>query len=139
MVFVRPASTAPYGFQFAPGSLVATLDHYEALTVHEVSHLEQDWWLPSRVLTGVEWVDPLDVSFRFGGAPRVELADTTAGEGGPGTVGWPGNRRPRRPGAGGGRPLPPPRRPQGRRAPRRLSARVLGRPRCRARRARSTL
>ena len=88
MVFVRPASTAPYGFQFAPGSLVATLDHYEALTVHEVSHLEQDWWLPSRVLTGVEWVDPLDVSFRFGGAPRVELADTTAGEGGAVTVDW---------------------------------------------------
>lgn len=88
MVFLRPASTAPFGFKAAPGALVATLDHYQAVAVHEINHLEQDWWLPSRVLSGVDWLDPVDLTFRFGGAPRVELADATAGAGGEVSLDW---------------------------------------------------
>lgn len=87
-VFLRPAATAPYGYRYEPGTLVASLDRYEAVTVHQVSHLEQDWFLPSTVVGGLDWIDPFDTSFSFGGPASVSLGDVTVGEDGQATVDW---------------------------------------------------
>lgn len=87
-VFLRPSGTAPHGFRYQPGTLIASLDRYEAVTVHEVRHLEQDWFLPSRVVGGLNWIDPFDTSFTFGGDATVSLGDVTVGEDGKATVDW---------------------------------------------------
>jgi hypothetical protein len=87
-VYLRPATTAPHGYKFAPGQLIATLDTYEAVTVHEVRHLEQDWFLPSQVVGGLNWIDPYDTRFTFGGPASVELGDVTTGPDGTTTVNW---------------------------------------------------
>ncbi|WP_291416507.1 S8 family serine peptidase [Actinophytocola sp.] len=87
-VFLRPAGTAPYGYRYEPGELIASLDRYEAVTVHEVSHLEQDWFLPSQVAGGLDWIDPYDTTFAFGGPAAVRLGDVTVGEDGVTTVDW---------------------------------------------------
>lgn len=87
-VFLRPEGTAPHGYRYEPGTLVATLDRYEAVTVHSVQHLEQDWFLPSTVVGGLDWVDPFDVSFAFGGPATVSVGDVVAGADGQATVDW---------------------------------------------------
>jgi hypothetical protein len=87
-LFVRPSTAAPHGYQFSPGPLVATLDSYQAVAVHDVSHLEQDWWLPSRIIGGIDWTEPFDVTFDFGGDAEVTVADTTASEAGEVSVDW---------------------------------------------------
>ncbi|MBB4905126.1 S8 family serine peptidase [Actinophytocola algeriensis] len=87
-VFLRPEGTAPHGYRYEPGTLVATLDRYEAVTVHSVAHLEQDWFLPSTVVGGLDWVDPYDVSFSFGGPAQVSVGDVVAGADGQATVDW---------------------------------------------------
>ncbi|WP_326549332.1 S8 family serine peptidase [Micromonospora sp. NBC_01813] len=73
-VYLRPAGTAPWAYPFGPGPLVATLDSYEAVTVHQVPRLERDWWLVSEILPKLDWIDPFDATFPFGGAPQVRLA-----------------------------------------------------------------
>ncbi len=87
-VFLRPSGTAPHGYRYQPGTLIASLDRYEAVAVHEVLHLEQDWLLPSQVVGGIDWIDPFDTTFSFGGAPVVSLGDVTVGEDGQATVPW---------------------------------------------------
>jgi subtilisin family serine protease len=87
-VFLRPEGTAPHGYRYEPGTLVATLDRYEAVTVHSVQHLEQDWFLPSTVVGGLDWINPYDVSFSFGGPAEVTVGDVVAGEDGQATVDW---------------------------------------------------
>ncbi|MFC4852088.1 S8 family serine peptidase [Actinophytocola glycyrrhizae] len=87
-VFLRPSGTAPHGYRYEPGTLVATLDRYEAVTVHSVQHLEQDWFLPSTVVGGLDWIDPFDVSFAFGGPASVSVGDVVAGADGQATVDW---------------------------------------------------
>jgi hypothetical protein len=87
-VFVRPAGTAPYGYRYAPGTLIATLAEYEAVAVHAVSHLEQDWWLPSEVVGGIGWTEPHDVTLAFGGAASVDLVSATVSASRQMTVGW---------------------------------------------------
>ncbi|MGB3439271.1 MAG: S8 family serine peptidase [Actinophytocola sp.] len=87
-VFLRPSGTAPQGYRYEPGTLVATLDRYEAVTVHSVQHLEQDWFLPSTVVGGLDWIDPYDVSFAFGGPAEVSVGDVVAGADGQATVDW---------------------------------------------------
>jgi hypothetical protein len=87
-VFLRPSGTAPHGYRYQPGTLIASLDRYEAVAVHEVLHLEQDWLLPSRVVGGLDWIDPFDTTFSFGGAPVVSLGDVTIGADGRATVPW---------------------------------------------------
>lgn len=87
-VYLRPSGTAPHGYRYQPGTLIASLDRYEAVAVHEVLHLEQDWLMPSRVVGGLDWIDPFDTTFSFGGAPTVSLGDVTVGEGGRTTVPW---------------------------------------------------
>ncbi|HEY0639300.1 MAG TPA: S8 family serine peptidase [Pseudonocardiaceae bacterium] len=87
-VFVRPAATAPHGFRHEPGALVATLDRYEAVTVHAVRHLEQDWWLPSRVLGGIDWTAPFDTTFAFGAGAVPTLDDVDVSADGTVTVAW---------------------------------------------------
>lgn len=73
-VYLRPATTAPWGYAYPTGRVVATLDSYEAVAVHRVARLEQDWWLPSEIIRGLDWVDPFDVTFAFGGRATVKLA-----------------------------------------------------------------
>ena len=87
-VFVRAAATAPYGYRYAPGALVATLDRYEAVAVHEVRHLEQDWWLPTTVLGGVDWTEPFDTTFAVGGGALAAVNDVDVADDGRVTVGW---------------------------------------------------
>ncbi|MGH3758854.1 S8 family serine peptidase [Actinophytocola sp.] len=87
-VFLRPAGTAPHGYRYEPGTLVATLDRYEAVTVHAVRHLEQDWFLPSTVVGGLDWIDPYDVSFTFGGPAAVSVGDVAVDADGQATVDW---------------------------------------------------
>lgn len=87
-VFLRPAGTTPNGYRYEPGTLVATLDRYEAVTVHSVRHLEQDWFLPSTVVGGLDWIDPYDVSFAFGGPATVSVGDVAVDAGGQATVDW---------------------------------------------------
>lgn len=81
LTYLRPATTAPWSFAYSPGTVIATLDTYEALSVHKVSRLEQDWWLPGEIVTGLEWTEPFDVRFAFGGETRVDLAATREPEG----------------------------------------------------------
>jgi len=87
-VFLRPSGTAPHGYRYEPGTLVATLDRYEAVTVHSVRHLEQDWFLPSTKVAGLDWTTPYDVPFAFGGAAKVSLGDVVVGADGKATVDW---------------------------------------------------
>ena len=87
-VFLRPAGTAPHGYRYEPGTLVATLDRYEAVTVNSVRHLEQDWFLPSTKVTGLDWTTPYDVPFTFGGPAKVSLGDVVVGADGKATVDW---------------------------------------------------
>ena len=87
-VFLRPAATAPHGYRYQPGTLIASLDRYEAVTVHEVRHLEQDWFLPSTVVGGLDWIDPFDTAFSFGGPASVSVSDVTVGDDGQATVDW---------------------------------------------------
>jgi subtilisin family serine protease len=87
-VFLRPATAAPHGYRYQPGTLIASLDRYEAVTVHEVTHLEQDWFLPSKVVGGLNWIDPYDTSFTFGGPASVSVGDVTVGDDGKATVDW---------------------------------------------------
>ncbi|WFE21852.1 S8 family serine peptidase [Solwaraspora sp. WMMD937] len=76
-VYLRPAGTAPWAYSFGPGPLVATLDSYQAVTVHQLPRLERDWWLVSEILPEMDWIDPFDATFGFGGAAQVELAAST--------------------------------------------------------------
>lgn len=87
-VFLRPTTTGPHGYRFAPGELIATLDTYEAVTVHEVRHLERDWFLPSQVVTGLAWHEPYDTRFAFGGPAAVELGEITVADNGVTSVDW---------------------------------------------------
>lgn len=87
-VFLRPAGTAPHGYRYEPGTLVATLDEYEAVTVHSVQHLEQDWFLPSTKVGGLDWTTPYDVPFAFGGPAKVSVGDVVVGADGQATVDW---------------------------------------------------
>lgn len=87
-VFLRPEGTAPHGYRYEPGKLVATLDRYEAVTVHSVQHLEQDWFLPSTVQGGLDWINPYDVSFSFGGPAKVSVGDVVVDADGKATVDW---------------------------------------------------
>ncbi|PSL43688.1 subtilisin family serine protease [Saccharothrix carnea] len=87
-VFLRPSGTAPHGYRYEPGTLVATLDRYEAVTVHSVRHLEQDWFLPSTKVGGLDWTTPYDVPFAFGGPAKVSLGDVVVGADGKATVDW---------------------------------------------------
>ncbi|GAB3457652.1 hypothetical protein GCM10027436_62070 [Actinophytocola sediminis] len=87
-VFLRPATIAPHGYRYQPGTLIASLDRYEAVTVHEVHYLEQDWFLPSRIVGGLDWVDPFDTSFSFGGPASVSLGDVAVSDDGTATVDW---------------------------------------------------
>ncbi|MFD1148744.1 S8 family serine peptidase [Saccharothrix hoggarensis] len=87
-VFLRPSGTAPHGYRYEPGSLVATVDRYEAVTVHSVRHLEQDWFLPSTKVGGLDWTAPYDVPFAFGGPAKVSLGDVVVAADGRATVDW---------------------------------------------------
>ncbi|WP_447007352.1 S8 family serine peptidase [Saccharothrix isguenensis] len=87
-VFLRPSATAPHGYRYEPGTLVATLDRYEAVTVHSVKHLEQDWFLPSTKVGGLDWTTPYDVPFAFGGPAKVAVGDVVVGADGKATVDW---------------------------------------------------
>lgn len=74
LAYLRPATTAPWGYAYPAGTVIATLDSYQAVTVHKVTRLERDWWLPSEIIRDLDWVDPFDVTFAFGGDAKVELA-----------------------------------------------------------------
>ncbi|MCT2586364.1 S8 family serine peptidase [Actinophytocola gossypii] len=87
-VFLRPSGTAPHGYRYEPGTLIATLDRYEAVTVHQVQHLEQDWFVPSTVVGGLDWIDPFDTGFSFGGPAAVTVGDVTVAEDGQASVDW---------------------------------------------------
>ncbi|MGX7826210.1 S8 family serine peptidase [Actinokineospora sp. 24-640] len=87
-VYLRPTTTGEHGYRFAPGELIATLDTYEAVTVHEVRHLEQDWFLPSQVITGLRWHEPYDTRFAIGGPASVRIGDVAVAENGSTTVDW---------------------------------------------------
>ena len=87
-VFLRPTGTAPHGYRYEPGVLVATLDRYEAVTVHSVRHLEQDWFLPSTKVGGLDWSTPYDVPFKFGGPAKVSVGDVVVGADGKAAVDW---------------------------------------------------
>jgi hypothetical protein len=84
----RPSGTAPHGYRYEPGTLVATLDRYEAVTVHSVKHLEQDWFLPSTKVGGLDWINPYDVTFAFGGPAKASVGDVVVGADGQATVDW---------------------------------------------------
>ncbi len=47
--YLRPASTAPTGFAFAPGKVVASTGAYELRQVHRIGGFERDWWAVSDV------------------------------------------------------------------------------------------
>lgn len=79
LVYLRPATTAPWGYAYPAGTVVATLDHYEAVAVHTVTRLERDWWLPSEIIRDLDWIDPFDVTFAFGGDAKVRLAAAREG------------------------------------------------------------
>src|SRR5690606_981432 len=79
LVYLRPATTAPWGYAYPAGTVVATLDRYEAVAVHKVTRLERDWWLPSEIIRDLDWIDPFDVTFAFGGDAEVRLAAAREG------------------------------------------------------------
>jgi subtilisin family serine protease len=87
-VFLRPEGIAPHAYRYEPGTLVASLDRYEAVTVHSVRHLEQDWFLPSTITGKLNWIDPYDVSFHFGGPAKVTVGDVVVADDGQATVDW---------------------------------------------------
>ncbi|MDG4767931.1 S8 family serine peptidase [Solwaraspora sp. WMMD406] len=74
LVYLRSTGTAPWAYPFGPGPLVASLDTYQAVAVHQVPRLEQDWWLVSEILSDLDWTEPFDGTLPFGGAPKVEVA-----------------------------------------------------------------
>ncbi len=87
-VFVRPSGTAPYGYGYDPGALVATADSYEAVLAHRVNLAEQEWWLPSRIVGGLDWTAAGDQSFGFGGTPRAAVSKVSLAGDGQVTVDW---------------------------------------------------
>ncbi len=87
LTYLRPAATAPWGFAYAPGKVVVTLDNYQAVNVHKVTRLEQDYWLPSEIISNLAWTEPYDVRLALGGEARVVLNPTRA-EGGSVRVDW---------------------------------------------------
>jgi hypothetical protein len=87
VTYLRPAATAPWGFAYAPGRVVVTLDNYQAVNVHKVTRLEQDHWLPSEIVPNLGWTEPYDVRLAFGGEARVVL-NPTRQEGGTVRVDW---------------------------------------------------
>lgn len=87
-VYLRPASTAPHGFLYRPGTLIASLGQYEAVTVHQIKNLERDWFLPSRIVTGLAWTESRDTTFTFGGAAEISLSDVTVDDAGKAALDW---------------------------------------------------
>ena len=86
-VFVRPTRTAPYGYGFGSGVLIASVDRYDVVPVHRVNLMEQEWYLPGQVISGVDWSTAGDQLFRFGGKAGAEVS-ATAAEDGTSTVNW---------------------------------------------------
>lgn len=78
LAYLRPAATGTWGYAYPAGTVIATLDSYQAVAVHKVSRLERDWWLPSEIIHDLDWVDPFDVTFTFGGDAKVQVAPSRA-------------------------------------------------------------
>ncbi|MQA27033.1 MAG: S8 family serine peptidase [Micromonosporaceae bacterium] len=87
-VFVRPTSTAPYGYGYQPGTLIASTDTYEAVIAHRVNLREQDWWLPSQIVSGLDWTGSGDTAFAFGGTPSADISEVSISEDGQVSVDW---------------------------------------------------
>jgi hypothetical protein len=80
--YVRSDATAPFGYAFEPGTLVATTATYEAVHAHAVFRPERDWWYASDIADGLDWTAPTGITHAFGGdaAATLDVAPTGATE-----------------------------------------------------------
>ena len=73
--YLRHELTAPVGFAFAPGQVVATTGAYELREVHEVPGFERDWWAVSDVQQA-DFGERTTYRRTFGGAATATLTAT---------------------------------------------------------------
>ncbi|TDE01490.1 S8 family serine peptidase [Jiangella asiatica] len=71
LTYLRPETTGPHGFAFAPGPVVVTRGGYDLRHVHQVAGFERSWLGVSDVVAGVD-VDA-DATHRFGGPGAASL------------------------------------------------------------------
>jgi hypothetical protein len=76
--YLRHELTAPVGFAFGPGKVVATVGAYELRHVHEVAGFERDWWALSDVRKA-NFPAATGYRQRFGGPAGVNLTATAKG------------------------------------------------------------
>lgn len=85
--YLRSELSAPYGFAFAPGKVVATIGTYDALHVHAFEGLSRDWWFASEIIAPLELLDPTGVTHELAG-PAAASLDITQGDGTEFTATW---------------------------------------------------